>query len=215
MFVPKIIKPCRLRSHSPILKKARAISNYSKGIETSLILDLNILSKMNEVETEKIHYKQSGLNNLVKFLNHTPFLCPTPGFAVQEVDKFNFRRIIKSFESFLEKYCPLYDDHPHATKGFIEIENKSNIFRELPISEKYFNSVAYLAILKIQIIERIKQPTNPQEKFKQYMEYMISTANIIGAIITLQAQRYKFSCSRYMFRAVNYFFSLTVITVIN
>lgn len=190
-FVPKTIKPVRSQDASPELKKTRAIKNALQGIETSLVLDLNILSAMNSVLKNKITYKDSGLKPLVKFLNETPGLCLTPGFAIKEVQDSFLREITESFDRFLLKYCSGYQDHPNATKNFLKEKINPSTFKELSQTDQYMNSVAYLGILRTQLIAREYAAASDTEKFTAYVNYMVSKANILGAIET-EAAKYVF-----------------------
>ena len=159
--------------------------------KTSLILDLNILSKMNEVVKGERTFEDSGLSWLVKFLNSKPGLCPTPGYAIQEVDSDSLNEITASFESFLSTYCKGYFDHPTAIKNYSELINKPKRFQELPLSERYLNSIAYLGILKIQEIWRNDSELEPIDKFVKYTVFMSEKADIVGAIES-EAAKYVF-----------------------
>ena len=123
---------------------------------------------MNEVVKGERTFEDSGLSWLVKFLNSKPGLCPTPGYAIQEVDSDSLNEITASFESFLSTYCKGYFDHPTAIKNYSELINKPKRFQELPLSERYLNSIAYLGILKIQEIWRNDSELEPIDKFVKY-----------------------------------------------
>lgn len=190
-FVPRLIKPSRLKAKNPELKKSKVIKNHNRKVETSIVFDLNILSKINEVETGKTSYKASGLKDLASLLNSIPYLCPTPGFAINEADAEILPNLIESFDKFLLKRCPSYQDHPNATRNFENTKNKPSAYRDLPLREKYFNSISYLGILKIQHICRQEETIQPHEKFRKYLEYMASKADIIGAV-EAEAAKYVF-----------------------
>ena len=192
-FKPKIIKPSRvISSKLPKLKKSKCVKNYNKGIETSIILDLNILSKMREVVyTKEVEYQDSGLIDLVRILNKMPALYLTPGFAISEVEKDYLISLTDSYEMFLKKYCNGYIDAPNATKSYKNINDKPSKFVELEKGEKYLNSVAYLGILRIQIEER-STTEDPFKKYDNYLSYMIEKANMIGAIES-EAAKYVFA----------------------
>jgi len=191
-FIPRLIKPSRITCISPELKMARCIKNHFKGVETSLILDLNILSKMREVVDRKIvKYETSGLKGLVKILNSMPALYLSPGFAISEANQDYLASLMESYEVFLAKYCPEYTDAPNATKNYKNINNKPSEFTELSKAEKYFNSVTYLGMLRIQIVER-RGYSDPFLKYESYLSYMIQKADMVGAIES-EAAKYVFS----------------------
>jgi len=191
-FTPKIIKPCRTTLKSPELKTARCIKNHKKGVETSLILDLNILSKMREVVgTRSVKYQHSGLSSLVNTLNKMPAIYISPGFAITEANKDYRESLMESYEIFLERYCPGFIDTPNSTKNYKNLNSKPSEFVELGTVEKYFNSVAYLGILRIQLEER-KAVSDPQNKYENYLNYMIEHADMVGAVES-EAAKYVFS----------------------
>lgn len=191
-FNPEIIKPSRLTSKSPELKITRCIKNYRTGIETSLTLDLNILSKMREVvATKNINFATSGLATLVKFLNKAPGLHLCPGIAISEAHQDYLESLMDSYEVFLKKHCPSYIDTPNATKNYKNVTSKPSTFTGLSKGEKYFNAVAYLGIIRTQIEDR-KNSNDPITKFKNYLSYMTEKADMVGAIES-EAAKYVFN----------------------
>ena len=58
----------------PVLDFARAAKNLRNGVETTVVFDLNILSKMNEVIANVIEYEASGLKPVVSMLNKLPIV---------------------------------------------------------------------------------------------------------------------------------------------
>jgi len=172
------------------LKRSKVIQNHLRQVETSIIIDLNILSKMNKVMTGETTYKNSGLKDLVKTLNRVGGLCLSPGFAFNEADAKLIHKLTKSYELFLEKYCPTYMDHPGAIKTN-RSESRTASFSELPTNEKYVNSITYLSILKIQLIMREDKELSPESKFKKYVDYLALKADMVGAI-EAEAAKYVF-----------------------
>jgi hypothetical protein len=99
--------------------------------------------------------------------------------------------MVSSFESFLERYCPVYKDHPGATKDYPDMEEKPGQYGLLPLSEKYLNSLAYLGVLRMQLISRKEASSDPQTMFRKFIEYMIEKADIVGAV-EAEVARYVF-----------------------
>lgn len=191
-FTPTMIKPCRTSKLSPKLKRARVIRNANNYRETSVIFDLNILSKMREVINGEISYKNSGLSPLVKELNGLGPICLSPGFALKEASSSISIEIINSFEMFLDIYCKSFEDHPGATKNYDELKSNSSSFEELDKEEQVAHSLTYIGILKIQQIEKLQSDLSPIEKFDEYLSYMSSKANVIG-MVEAEAAKYVFS----------------------
>jgi hypothetical protein len=191
-FTPTMIKPCRNSKLSPQLKKAKVIRSANNGRETSVIFDLNILSKMREVINGEISYKNSGLISLVKELNGLGPICLSPGFALKEASSSISIEIVNSFEMFLDTYCKSFEDHPGATKNYDELKSNSSSFAELDKEEQLAHSLTYIGILKIQQIEKLQSDLSPIEKFDEYLSYMSSKANVIG-MVEAEAAKYVFS----------------------
>lgn len=182
-FAPKFIKPCRQQDKSPMLTKSRSLKNAKKSIETSLVLDLNILSKMHEVINGKTKYLDSGLQDFVTFLNKTPNIYLTAGFATIEADHKWLIKIFKSYEKFLAIYAKTYVDTPNSTKNFLnETFKEKNTFQDLPKNEQYINSVAYIGILKIWLIQKKHDDLQDIDKFRLYIDYMENIVDMIGSI---------------------------------
>lgn len=190
-FNPRIIKPSRFQSKSPALKRARCIKNHLNNVETSLVFDLNILSKMNKVVCGETSINQSGLVDLVTILNKLPALYLTPGFAIAEISHEYLNTVTNSYEVFLDKYCPGYKDAPNATHDYKNLNSKPTEFLKLDKSEKYLNSISYLGILRIQIEEHINQGTQ-YDKYNEYLSYMINVADMVG-VVESEVAKYVFS----------------------
>ena len=114
----RFIKPCREEDSSPILSPERVLKNKRRGAETSLLLDLNILIRMEDVILRRKDPSKLGLMALVNFINQCPreSLCLTPGVALLEVHPKNRKQCSEIFDVFLSAFCP-QDNHPAATQN--------------------------------------------------------------------------------------------------
>ncbi|MCE9686141.1 hypothetical protein LZP73_07910 [Shewanella sp. AS16] len=189
-FSPVFIKPARLTRKSPDLKKSKVLKNAMNSVETAVIIDLNILSKMNQVVKGEITLNESGLKDLVKTLNNVRGLCLSPGFALNEAEASYVRELYNSYETFLERYCRDYIDHPGAIKTKIEKENVVQ-FEELSVGDRYVNAITYLTIVKTQLISRSRQKVSPEEQFYNLLSFLAEKADIIGAV-EVEAAKYVF-----------------------
>jgi hypothetical protein len=179
-FKPEFIKPVRHHDRLSDLSSGRVHNNKKKNIETTIVLDLNILSKMKEVISNEINYKESGLQTVVKAFNSLP-LYLSPGFSFNEVDRNYYEILYESWETFMLKYCPGYVDAPNSLSLPLA-KNSTRLFKELPMAEKYFHAISYLSMLLIQVIHKNYNHLSPEQKFQYYVNYMISTADILSAI---------------------------------
>ena len=84
------IKPNHLGLNIPKLDPVLINSNKKQGIETTFVLDSNILIKMERVVKAGNKWssvKENGLDNLIKLLQKcNPYsVCLSPGFALKEM----------------------------------------------------------------------------------------------------------------------------------
>lgn len=179
-FSPLIIKPTRTHAKLPVLDFSRAAKNARKGVETTVVLDLNILSKMNEVVANPNEYETSGLKAVVSMFNRLPIVL-SPGFALGEADKAYVDALWCSWEEFLAQYCPTYVDTPNATRDK-DNHGRGRKFETLPEGDRHMQSIAYLAMLTIQVIAKRDAHLSSEEKFHAYVKFMSSRANMLSAV---------------------------------
>jgi hypothetical protein len=179
-FTPTIIKPSRTHANLPELDISRAKKNHQKGIETNVILDLNILSKMNEIVLDPDKYETSGLKATVSMFNRMPLVL-SPGFAISEVSNEYLDALWSSWEVFLSTYCPNYVDASNATKEK-RVDGRGKKFEKLPDGDRHMQSIAYLAILAIHVIAKRSVHLSPERKFEEYVEFMCTRADILSAV---------------------------------
>ena len=179
-FRPVAIKPSRAHAALPELNYSRAAKNARKGVETTVVLDLNILSKMNEVTSGKCSLEESGLKSMTTKFNKLPITL-SPGFALAEVDETYADALWCAWEAFLAKYCPRFVDTPNASK-VKENHARGRRFDALPEGDRYVQAITYLAILTIQIIAASPQYRSPEDKFSGYVDYMCTHADMLSAI---------------------------------
>lgn len=180
-FSPLIIKPTRTNAKLPLLNYSIVEKNLRKGIETTVVLDLNILSKMNEVVINPNEYETSGLKPIVSMFNKLPIVL-SPGFALGEADKTYVDMLWYSWEEFLGRYCPTYVDTPNATRDKLNHDEIGRKFETLPDADRHMHSIAYLSMLTIQVIAKRDVHLSPEEKFHAYVEYMSSSADMLSAV---------------------------------
>ena len=188
-FSPLFIKPVHYRDKSPVFSSGKVHKNRRKGLETSVVIDLNIISKMKDVILGKTGYEESGLQYAVKEFNKSP-LYLSPGFSFNEADRDYYEELYTSFELFLKKYCPTYIDAPNSLALPPPKESKRT-FKELSTGERYMHSISYLSMLLIQIIMRNFRGYSPIQKFEKYVEYMVSKVAFL-TVIEAEIARYCF-----------------------
>ncbi|WP_157137978.1 hypothetical protein [Herbaspirillum lusitanum] len=187
-----LIKPSRHDDEQSLLLPEEVVRDISQGIETSLTLDLNILSFLRSALNSSTEAAANeGLLAEIQNVFNTPFLFLSPGMALGEADESYLDSLHSSFEQFLEQFCPGYRDAPNATRDY-----RSNIgarrYGALPKIEQQFFSISYLALLKVHDIILANRSSSPEAKFDRFLEYMDGVANFVPA---LEAEKAKFCFS--------------------
>ena len=179
-YVPGFIKPSRECDEIQILTKERVFKNNLVGIETSVILDLNVLNAMKNVMLRKVTLDESGLGDLVAFFNSNPVYI-VPGFALSEADEFYIASIINIYESFIERYCPSYIDTPNCLNNDSD-RKRSRKFVELEEADRNFLAISYVSMLTIHVIDKENTHLTPEGKFEAYVTYMDKDVDFLAAI---------------------------------
>lgn len=195
----RFIKPCRKTDSSPKLTVSRVIENKKRKTETSLLLDLNILIRMEDVILKGGNPVDLGLMELVNFLNQCPpeSVCLTPGLALSEVHPKFKKQCFELFEVFLSIFCPQMVDHPTATRDSeIEQEEPRKLkFDELPIGEQYLHSISYYSLIQIHIIDSKYGNRTGLEKFNIYMDSVCNDIDMLSAV-EAEIAKYCFSTKK-------------------
>lgn len=179
-YYPTFIKPSRFEDGTPSLNQSRIFLNGLLGIETSIVLDLNVLSRMNKVIEGEIQFEDSGLSDLVTLFNKNPVFI-TPGFGLGEADNHYILDLVNSYELFIEQYCPEYKNTPNCLNDSLN-RKRSRKYIELEEGDKYMVSISYMSMLAVQIIAKENEELSPEEKFSKYIEYMIDEVDMLAAI---------------------------------
>jgi hypothetical protein len=169
-----LIKGNRFNDAHPILSTDVVIRNVREGIETCLLLDLNVLADMEDVVFGRRTLEETGLDKAVSLLNSTLGLVLTPGFGFGEVSTSYLAARIAGFEAFLKTYCPTYGDAPNATmrplQQRLEAQEVYNCFSDLPEKERFILAPFYASMLKIRLLE-FNKTRLPAEKFFDILRF--------------------------------------------
>jgi hypothetical protein len=179
---PFFIKVCRYTDEQPSFTPLDVIKKFANGVETSVVLDLNILSIMREAMDPSSEISADGrtLLEMRRILN-TPLLFVSPGLALGEADESYLIPLHNAFEAFLQTHLQGYIDAPNATCDYAERVWSKN-FNALPEVDRQFLSVSYLALLKIHDILLSSPKASGEAKFDLFLEYMDGVANFVPAL---------------------------------
>lgn len=182
----RFIKPCRETDSSPKLTISRVKENKERHTETSLLLDLNILIRMEDVILRGKSPVELRLMELVNFVNQCPAesICLTPGLALSEVHPKFKKQCFEIFEVFLSIFCPQLVDHPTATRNSeIELEAPRKLeFHELSIGEQYLHSISYYSLIQIHIIDSKYSDLTGVERFQIYLNSVCDDIDMLSAV---------------------------------
>ncbi|QJI18738.1 MULTISPECIES: hypothetical protein [unclassified Pseudomonas] len=180
------IKPCRKTDSSPRLTPNIVAENKRRGIETTLLLDLNILIRMEDVILRKHSPNDFDLTRLINFINLCPSesLCLTPGLALSEVHPKFKKLSFEIYEVFLSIFCPGMVDHPTATRNTLNEEERTRAyeFSELSIEEQYLYSVSLFSLMQIHIISAKHHNLSGVEKFELYLARVCGDIDMLSAV---------------------------------
>jgi hypothetical protein len=179
-----LLKPCRTTDHQPSLDHIEVKRNWSIGIETCVVLDLNVLNRFKEHVARVDHLEPQLLGDVeaIKSALEVPHLYVTPGFALGEADEAYLDVLVNSFESFLARELPGYLDAANAIPHEKQEGRRARRYTALPVEERQLLSTAYLSLLKIHDILLKERHASPECRFDLFLEFMDRVANFVPAI---------------------------------
>ncbi|HCQ9571063.1 hypothetical protein ACT4YA_18345 [Acinetobacter baumannii] len=179
------IKPNHLGLNIPKLDPVLINSNKKQGIETTLVLDSNILIKMERVVKAGNKWssvKENGLDNLIKLLQKcNPYsVCLSPGFALKEMPPQKAKISMDFYENFCSVHLPNFVDTPNSTRKAYTDFSSDYGFVDLTTEAKLAFVLPYLNFLYLNYIEYCYSGT-PIEKFKAYVDLLEEKVDLLSA----------------------------------
>ena len=181
-----MLKPCRSSDSTPEFNAERSLANLSRGVETCLVLDLNILNHIkNYQQISAVERSPQLLGDVaaIKKILCTPGLFLAPGFAIGEADEKYLDELSHSYEEFLSAELSGYADAPNAIPIGRD-RRRSRQFKSLSDDDRLVFALAHLALLKVHDMLLFEKALSPEAKFDMYLEYMDGVANIVPGIET-------------------------------
>lgn len=179
-----LIKPSRTSDAMPELSIERPLAMLSKGIQTCLVLDLNILNHFKNYQQTPMQARSPQLVGdiaAIKKILGTPALFIAAGFAIGEADESYVEVLSQAYEDFLTAELPGYRDAHNAIPIGRE-RTRSRQFKSLPEQDQLFFASAHLALLKVHDILFFHQTESPEAKLDMYLEYMDGVADLVPGI---------------------------------
>lgn len=159
------IKPAQPISGEATLNLNRDIGNKLAGIETTLILDTNVLIQIERVVkngNKKSLLKTKGLQNLVDFLSRCPpqSICLSPGQSFYEMPPQLAESAREAFDAFCEEHLPGFVDTPNCIRKKFDGPEARYGYFDLPYEVQTVFGHTFTSLLLLQLVDRsrIKAP---------------------------------------------------------
>ena len=152
-------KPSHPANGEPVLNPVIVGNNSSRGVETTLVLDTNVLIAMEKVVkggNKKSSLKQHGLHNLVDLLNRCSpcSICLSPGRAFAEMPPALAEDSRWKYEAFCTEHLPSFIDAPNCIRAKFEGRDKSYGYLDLEPNAQAFLAVLFCALLYLNVIDK-------------------------------------------------------------
>lgn len=179
------IKPTRPLVGEIKLDPVLVAVNKEKCIETSIILDTNILINIEKIVDNGNKWasvKSEGLHNLIKLLKRCPpkSVCVSPGLALKEMPPGLAQRSRKKYELFFAKHLPGFIDAPNCIHADYEGKKENYGYSDLSPESKAVFAISFSCILYLNLIDS-KYKGKPIDKFKYFLDKLENKINILSA----------------------------------
>lgn len=180
----QFIKPSQPVVGEATLNLNRVIANKLTGVETSLILDTNVLIRMERVVkngNKASSVKLQGLQNLIDFLGRCPAgsIFLSPGQALYEMPPSAAERSRAMFDAFCEAHLPGFVDAPNSLRTSFEGSAASYGYFDLSDDVQAVFAAPFTALLLLQLVDRGPMRT-PIEKFNEYLRRVVDELDILS-----------------------------------
>lgn len=174
-----LFKPYRRINENVTLTKEHCSYNDLRGVETSIYLDLNVLSKIRKVMLGEDKFSEELLKAFEKIKTLNVFL--SPGLALDEVKHDLLLPTIEQFENFCVQLgvSNAYDWIPYDYNKNKKIVSS---FFDLHSDQKIGLMTIYNSILNIHYICQKYEDETDQNKFRLYVDSMLANTDVLDAL---------------------------------
>ncbi len=179
------IKPNRPVAGEIKLDPVLISRNKSKGIETTITLDTNILISMEKVVNNGNKWasvKSQGLHNLIKLLQRCPpkSVCISPGLALNEMPPELARQSREKYELFCSEHLPGFVDTPNCIYSEYKGKKENYGYDDLSPESKAVLAISFACILYLNLIDN-KYKGKPIDKFKYFLDKLETKVDILSS----------------------------------
>lgn len=190
------IKVSRQTDSLRLLDPVVVARNKAQGIETTLLLDTNVLIRMEKVVKQGNSWgdlKPFGLDKLVKLLGRCPAesVCLSPGCALNEMPPGLADTSRLHFESFLASHLPKFTDTPNSTRHSYAGKTRDFGFEDLAADSQSVLAVSFVSLLHMLVVE-YRSGAAPLDKFQHLLERLVSTLDLLS-LKEIEIARYIFA----------------------
>jgi hypothetical protein len=179
------IKANRPMVGDPKLDPVVVAQNHALNIDTTLVLDTNILISMEKVVQNGNKWasvKRQGLHNLVYLLRKCPprSIFLSPGHAFSEMPPALAEQSRKAYEIFCAVHLEGFVDTPNCIQESFRGKSSDYGFDDIPEDAQAALSTPYACLLYLNIVDR-KFKGSAFEKFKAFLDYLEKDVDCLSA----------------------------------
>jgi hypothetical protein len=178
-------RPSRRTNEEPVLDPVLVATNAVREIETTLVLDTNVLISMEKVVKEGGKppvLKKHGLHNLITLLNRCPpnSICISPGRAFDEMPPAAAKLSREYYEEFCLKHLPSFSDTPNCIHKTFSGKKSDYGYLDLEPNAQAILAVPFTALLYLNIVDKQFKGT-PIQKFEEFLRRLVSDLDMLSA----------------------------------
>lgn len=160
-------------------------NNKSNKIETTIVLDTNILIGINNVVNKGNKWrtiKECGLHNLIKLLQRCPpkSVALSPGLAFEEMPPGLAEESKEKYERFCSEFLPSFIKAPNSIDSKYKGKKKDYGFEDLSRDAKRVLAVPFASLLYLNLID-YTYTDKPINKFVAYLDIIEQNIDILSA----------------------------------
>jgi hypothetical protein len=178
-------RPIRRTNEEPVLDPVVVAMNATREIETTLVLDTNVLIAMEKVVKEggkPAVLKKHGLHNLISLLNRCPpnSICISPGRAFDEMPPAAAEISRGFYEQFCSSHLPSFSDTPNCIHKIFSGKKLNYGYLDLDPEAQAILAVPFAALLYLNIVDK-QFRGNSVQKFGEFLRRLASDLDMLSA----------------------------------
>ncbi|MES2825643.1 MAG: hypothetical protein V4732_18730 [Pseudomonadota bacterium] len=195
----RFIKPTRPAIIDVVLNPVHVAQNKIRGIETSLMLDTNILINIERIIKDGNKWsniKNAGLHRLIMFLQKCPpqSICLSVGNALAEMPPARAEISRQLYEYFLSVHLPNFVDAPNSDTQIFKGKDSDYGFRDLDKLHQKVLAIPYINFLYLNLMFYGVDDL-PENKYIRYLDIIEEKVDLL-CMTEMEISRYCFHSPR-------------------